>query len=54
MLTHDNRWSLPRGNPPVPSRWQATFDEEVRGMTDAGRVRESDSALVISDPVRVG
>jgi hypothetical protein len=31
-----------------------TFDEEVRGMIDAGRVRESDSALVISDPVRVG
>lgn len=24
MLTHDNRWSLPRGNTQVPSRWQAT------------------------------
>ena len=24
MITHDLRWSLPRGNPPVPSRWQAT------------------------------
>ena len=24
MLTHDPRWSLPRGNTLVPSRWQAT------------------------------
>ena|SRR5258708_32783396 len=24
MLSHDQRWSLPRGNPRVPSRWQAT------------------------------
>jgi hypothetical protein len=24
MITHDLRWSLPRGNTPVPSRWQAT------------------------------
>jgi hypothetical protein len=24
MLSHDNRWSLPRGNTLVPSRWQAT------------------------------
>jgi hypothetical protein len=25
MLTHDPRWSLPRGNTLVPSRWQATL-----------------------------
>jgi hypothetical protein len=25
MITHDLRWSLPRGNPLVPSRWQATL-----------------------------
>jgi hypothetical protein len=25
MITHDRRWSLPRGNTPVPSRWQATI-----------------------------
>ena len=24
MITPDQRWSLPRGNTPVPSRWQAT------------------------------
>ena len=24
MINHDQRWSLPRGNTPVPSRWQAT------------------------------
>jgi len=24
MITHDARWSLPRGNTLVPSRWQAT------------------------------
>jgi hypothetical protein len=24
MITHDQSWSLPRGNTPVPSRWQAT------------------------------
>ena len=24
MITHDPRWSLPRGNTLVPSRWQAT------------------------------
>jgi hypothetical protein len=24
MITLDLRWSLPRGNPLVPSRWQAT------------------------------
>ena len=25
MISHDRRWSLPRGNTPVPSRWQATL-----------------------------
>jgi hypothetical protein len=25
MIAHDLRWSLPRGNTPVPSRWQATL-----------------------------
>ena len=25
MITHDPRWSLPRGNTLVPSRWQATL-----------------------------
>jgi hypothetical protein len=25
MITLDLRWSLPRGNTPVPSRWQATW-----------------------------
>ncbi len=25
MITHDPRWSLPRGNTPVPSRWPATI-----------------------------
>jgi hypothetical protein len=25
MITHDPRWSLPRDNTPVPSRWQATW-----------------------------
>jgi hypothetical protein len=25
MITHDPRWSLPRGNTLVPSRWQATW-----------------------------
>ncbi len=24
MLDHTARWSLPHGNSPVPSRWQAT------------------------------
>jgi hypothetical protein len=24
MITHDQRWSLARGNTLVPSRWQAT------------------------------
>jgi hypothetical protein len=24
MIAHDQRWSLPRGNTLVPSRWQAT------------------------------
>ena len=26
MINHDQSWSLPRGNTPVPSRWQATFE----------------------------
>jgi hypothetical protein len=29
MITHDPRWSLPRGNTLVPSRWQATRFEPV-------------------------
>ena len=24
MITHDQQWSLTRGNTPVPSRWKAT------------------------------
>jgi hypothetical protein len=24
MITHDLKWSLPPGNPPVPCCWQAT------------------------------
>jgi hypothetical protein len=24
MITHDARWSLPRGKNPVPSSWQTT------------------------------
>jgi hypothetical protein len=31
MITHDRRWSLSRGNTPVPSRWQATSRRPVRG-----------------------
>jgi hypothetical protein len=37
MITHDQRWSHPRGNTPVPSRWQATADgtwDRIR-MVDA-------------------
>ena len=30
MITHDLRWSLPRGNTPVPSRWQATRGQRLR------------------------
>ena len=39
MITHDARRSLPRGNNPVPSPWQATMTEQVRAMSDqrAGR-----------------
>jgi hypothetical protein len=37
MITHDLRWSLPRGNTPVPSRWQATrrcfFWSSLTGIT---------------------
>ena len=29
MITHDLRWSLPRGNTPVPSRWQATMSAVI-------------------------
>jgi hypothetical protein len=29
MITHDPRWSHPRGNTPVPSRWQATAGERM-------------------------
>jgi hypothetical protein len=36
MITPDQRWSLPRGNTPVPSRWQATSCG--RGL-DRGRSR---------------
>jgi hypothetical protein len=28
MITHDMKWSLPHGNTPVPSRWQATISHE--------------------------
>jgi hypothetical protein len=29
MITHDQRWSLPRGNTLVPSGWRATARLEV-------------------------
>jgi hypothetical protein len=42
MITHDPRWSLPRGNPPVPSRWQATPGQ--------GELREVSGALTRQQP----
>jgi hypothetical protein len=33
MITHDLRWSLPRGNTLVPSRWQATPSAPPRAST---------------------
>ena len=30
MITHDPRWSFPRGNTLVPSRWQATMRHPAR------------------------
>ena len=32
MLTDQTRWSLGRGKPLVPSRWQATYCAHVTGM----------------------
>ena len=47
MITHDLRWSLPRGNPLVPSRWQATVRlsanylcPERRGQMTVGAILE--------------
>ena len=35
MITPDQRWSLPRGNTPVPSRWQATLKPTADTVTPA-------------------
>jgi hypothetical protein len=35
MINHDQRWSLSRGNTPVPSRWQATVGVVVVDAGDA-------------------
>jgi hypothetical protein len=40
MITHDLSWSLPRGNPPVPSRWQATAGRP--GLRRAARSNSAD------------
>jgi hypothetical protein len=32
MITRDPRWSLPRGNTLVPSRWQATLSVMARSL----------------------
>jgi hypothetical protein len=37
MLTNATRWSLGRGNAPVPSRWQATASTECSVSAPAGR-----------------
>ena len=44
MITHDPRWSLPRGNTPVPSRWQAT-------VPDAGRCYSATRLPALQPPV---
>jgi hypothetical protein len=37
MITHDQAWSLPRGNTQVPSRWQATKGLPAVHRSLAGR-----------------
>ena len=41
MITHDARWSLPRGNTLVPSRWQATLRVDCWGAPNALPARTS-------------
>jgi hypothetical protein len=36
MIKHDHRWSLPCGNSPVPSRWQATGSPSVDALDSDG------------------
>ena len=46
MITHDPRWSLPRGNTLVPSRWQATLASIRRHATaQPGAVTELDMSF---------
>jgi hypothetical protein len=47
MITHDPRWSLPRGNTLVPSRWQATA-----GLT-ASLIRNARRLVGDLDPGRM-
>ena len=49
MITHDQRWSLPRGNTLVPSRWQATRPDPFRTARYLGFVRVTDT---IRQPVK--
>jgi hypothetical protein len=51
MINHDQRWSLPRGNTPVPSRWQAT-PRGCHAPDDGGRSaldRQCDTGGVLQD-----
>jgi hypothetical protein len=47
MLTHDPRWSLPHGNTPVPSRWQATDSEECSIKHMTGTLTALEAAILI-------
>jgi hypothetical protein len=54
MITHDLRWSLPRGNPPVPSRWQATRTRRLRRSTFvAARVSDQDASCHMNEALSV-
>ena len=50
MITHDPRWSLPRGNTLVPSRWQATDWQVASGRR--GRRFKSRPLRLSLDPPR--
>jgi hypothetical protein len=41
MITHDPRWSLPRGNTLVPSRWQAAGNAAPDSRLGADWMRSS-------------
>jgi hypothetical protein len=58
MLNDSARWSLPRGNSPVPSRWQATPGIDWRTLrrrylTGEPGWRPEDDGITLFVPQRV-